>query len=205
MKLLVISSPGQVYNEANIINQLFKLGLQYFHIRKPEDSEEQVKTLISGIYPEFYSRLAIHQHHGLAEEFKIKRLHFTESERKKQSRNALRRLTDKGFNLSTSIHDLALLPSLEDYKYVFFGPVYDSISKPDYKSELERGFKINNTSQTPLIIAIGGICADKLDSIKKMNFDGAAVLGSVWKNSEEAVRNFETLQKCLKSAHTSSV
>jgi thiamine-phosphate pyrophosphorylase len=171
MKLLVISSPGQVNDEANIINQLFKSGLQYFHIRKPTDSVEQVRALISGIDPGYYSCLSIHQHHGLAEEFKINRLHFTESERKKLNRNTITRLIDRGFNLSTSIHDLALLPFLENYKYVFFGPVYDSISKPDYKSELHTGFKINKVSQTPLIIGIGGIWVDKLDDIKNMNFD----------------------------------
>lgn len=202
MELLVISSPRQVNNEANIINQLFKSGLQYFHIRKPEDSMEQVRTLISGIDPEFYSRLSIHQHHGLADEFKIKRLHFTESEQKKQSRNAISRLIDKGFILSASIHDLNQLPSLQDFKYLLFGPVYDSISKPGYKSKLERGFKIHKINQTPLIIAVGGIWVDNLEDCKKMNFDGAAVLGSIWKNSEEAVRNFETLQQCLKSVHT---
>lgn len=202
MKLIVVSSPDQVNDEASIINKLFELGLEYFHIRKPADTAEQVRKLIAGIEPDYYPCISLHQHHCLAEEFRIKRLHYTESERSKLKNNKITRLTNKGFILSTSIHDLSLLASLNEYHYVFFGPVYNSISKRGYKSVLPPGFKLSVTKASPLIIGIGGIEAKNMDRIKKMNFDGAAILGSIWEKTEQAVENFKIIQQCIKTAHT---
>ena len=202
MKLIIISSPDQVNDEAKIINKLFELGLEYFHIRKPADPLEQVRHLITGIDPGYYPCISLHQHHCLTEEFRIKHLHYTESERSKLKNNKLTRLISNGFILSTSIHNLSLLPSLNEYQYVFFGPVYNSISKQGYKSVLPPGFKITKINDLPLIIGIGGIEANNMDSIKKMNFDGVAILGSIWKNTEQAVENFKIIQQCIKTART---
>ena len=202
MKLIVISSPDQVNDEAEIINELFELGLEYFHIRKPADTEEQVRKLIAGIDPDYYPCISLHQHHSLAEEFGIKRLHYTENERSKLKNNTLEGLITNGFILSTSIHDLSLLASLNEYHYVFFGPVYNSISKQGYKSVLPPGFKLSTMKALPLVIGIGGIEAKNIDRIKTMNFDGAAILGSIWKNAEQAVENFKTIQQCIRIAHT---
>ena len=202
MKLIVVSSPDQVNDEASIVNELFELGLECFHIRKPADTEEQVRKMIAGIEPDYYPCLSLHQHHSLAEEFGIKRLHYTENERSKLNNNTLEGLISKGFILSTSIHDLSLLASLNEYQYVFFGPVYNSISKQGYKSVLPPGFKLNNWESSPLIIGIGGIEAKHIDSIKKMNFDGAAILGSIWKNDGQALENFKIIQQCIRSVHT---
>ena len=202
MKLILISSPDQVNDEAKIINELFKSGLKYFHIRKPADTAEQVRKLIAGIEPDYYPCISLHQHHSLAEEFGIKRLHYTENERGKLKNNTLEGLISNGFILSTSVHDLSLLASLNEYHYVFFGPVYNSISKQGYKSVLPPGFKLSAMKASPLIIGIGGIEANNMDSIKKMNFDGAAILGSIWKNTEQAVENFKIIQECIKIVHT---
>lgn len=202
MKLIVVSSPDQVNDEAGIINKLFELGLEYFHIRKPADTAEQVRKLIAGIEPEYYPFLSLHQHHILAEEFGIKGLHYTENERGKLKNNTLDGLISTGFVLSTSIHDLSLLASLNEYQYVFFGPVYNSISKQGYKSVLPPGFNLNATKASPFIIGIGGIEANNMDSIKKMNFDGVAILGSIWKNTEQAVENFKIIQQCIRSVRT---
>ena len=202
MKLILISSPDQVNDEAKIINELFESGLKYFHIRKPADTAEQVRKLIAGIEPDYYPCISLHQHHSLAEEFGIKRLHYTENERGKLKNNTLEGLISNGFILSTSVHDLSLLASLNEYHYVFFGPVYNSISKQGYKSVLPPGFKLSATKASPLIIGIGGIEANNMDSIKKMNFDGAAILGSIWKNTKKPVKNFKIIQECIKIVHT---
>ena len=202
MKLIVVSSPDQVNDETSIINKLFELGLEYFHIRKPADTEEQVRKLIAGIEPDYYPCLSLHQHHSLAEEFGIKRLHYTENERGKLNNNTLEGLISNGFILSTSIHDLSLLPSLNEYHYVFFGPVYNSISKQGYTSVLPPGFKLSKINGSPIIIGIGGIEAKNIAGIKKMNFDGAAILGSIWNNTKQAVENLKIIQQCIRSVRT---
>ena len=76
MKLIVISNPISISSEAQIINNLFNEGLRYFHLRKPNESMENIERLLAQIHPSFYPNIALHQHHQLASKFGIKRLHF---------------------------------------------------------------------------------------------------------------------------------
>jgi thiamine-phosphate pyrophosphorylase len=42
MKVIVISNPTVIQNEANLINDLFNEGLSCFHLRKPNASEAEI-------------------------------------------------------------------------------------------------------------------------------------------------------------------
>jgi thiamine-phosphate pyrophosphorylase len=195
MKLLAISSPEFIPAEAALINSLFREGLVCLHIRKPESTEEDFASLLSQVEPEFLDRISIHQHHQLAEEFGLKRLHFPELERKNASEEKLKILTEKGLALSTSIHNLEEMDSLSSYfSYTFFGPAFNSISKSGYKGVLPEDFFLKNDTRKIKIIALGGIDHTNLDKIRKMNFDGAAVLGTLWKNPKNGVINFRLIQ-----------
>ncbi len=194
MELIVISSPDVVADESIIINDLFQSGLNCFHIRKPNDSEGQIRKLIDGIYPMYYSRLALHQHHQIADGYGIKRLHYTESARKRSNVEDWQMQTDQGYTLSTSVHDIASLSSLISFDYVFYGPVFNSISKPGYHSGIAAGFKLNKEAVKTKVIALGGVEASNFPKIKTMNFDGAAVLGTIWNEPEKAVANFRRLK-----------
>ena len=141
MKLIVISAPEFIQDEAKIINGLFAAGLECLHLRKPNATEKEMSELIGKINPAFHNRLALHQHHALAKKFGIFRLHFTEKNRHQIPMETLLKLKKEGYTISTSIHDLAqmnLLPA--HFDYTFFGPVFDSISKSDYKSVLSESF-----------------------------------------------------------------
>ena len=83
MKIIIVSNPNAVEKEANTINALFDEGLELFHIRKPDSSENELIELIEKINTQHQSKIVLHQYHQLVERFKTNRIHFPESERLK--------------------------------------------------------------------------------------------------------------------------
>jgi len=194
MELIVISSERAIEGEAGIINDLFRSGMCRFHLRKPGSSIEQVSKLIDHIDPAFYQRIALHQYHELAATYNIARLHFTEQSRTRTFAKTLESQKEKGIRLSTSTHDARLIPSLSVFEYTFLSPVFDSLSKPGYTGTIKPGFRLENEDRSPRVIALGGVETDRLEIIKKMGFDGAAVLGAVWNQPQMALQTFHRLQ-----------
>ncbi|MFV5686850.1 thiamine phosphate synthase [Flavobacterium sp. GB2R13] len=194
--MIVITNPTPIENEINLIHQLFKEELQLFHVRKPDFSAAEMKLFLSKIEMEFLSKLVLHQYHELAEDFGITRIHFTKKTRIETSEENLKKWKEREFKLSTSIHNMADFEKLSDvFDYAFFGPVFESISKPnyisnlDFKKELEQR-KNNKTS----LIAVGGITSDKIKTTLKYGFDDVALLGTIW-NSNNPIENFKLCQK----------
>jgi thiamine-phosphate pyrophosphorylase len=197
MELIVISNPGIIANEAQIINRLFEAGMKRFHLRKPDWEGDRIIDLINGIDQVYHPYIALHQHHNLTDSFNINRLHYTERQRIITDKETLNYQTQKGYVLSTSIHNLTEIASIKDVEYVLFGPVFNSISKPGYKSQLQEGFRLEKTEIQTKVIALGGIEVSNLNKVKAMNFDGAAVLGTLWDNPDNAVSSFKKLKHCL--------
>lgn len=202
MKLILVSNPGYLSGEAELINSLFKAGLQYLHLRKPEFSKSQYENLLTEIEPTFRSRIAVHQHHAYGKEMGIKRLHFPENERKTKSAFEINQLVDQGYILSTSIHDLHEIMNLSKrFSYTFYGPVFDSISKTGYAGVLQSDFILENVLKKIPVIGLGGIHSKNLSLALKMNFDGLAISGALWKDPSRAVENFILIKKVLNSDH----
>src|SRR5689334_9961149 len=102
-----------------------------------------------------------------------------------------------GFVLSTSVHDLIVLPEIPHFDYVFYGPVFNSISKIGYQSKLSPDFKLDKTCSKPQVIALGGVELSNLTKIKTMGFAGAAVLGALWNEPGKSVEIFQQLKENL--------
>ena len=138
MELIVITHPEMLPGEAAIINQLFAHGLARLHVRKPEATQAELQALLEQIDSPVRERIALHQHHELAAEFGITGLHFTEKNRLAKHSEDLEALKSNGFIISTSLHDPADLETLPHcFDYAFLGPVFDSISKENYKANLK--------------------------------------------------------------------
>ncbi|HEY8783035.1 MAG TPA: thiamine phosphate synthase [Mucilaginibacter sp.] len=197
MELMVISSPDDVADESIIINQLFQSGLKYLHIRKPGSNITAVRELMNGIAPRFYNRISLHQFHEVADDYGIKRLHYTERARIELNEQKWQLQLDKGYILTTSIHNTALLPLLTGFEYIFYGPVFDSISKIGYRSNVPPGFKLDKDNTMGKVIALGGIEASNLAEVRAMGFDGAAVLGTIWNEPDKAISRFNKLMENL--------
>lgn len=197
MKLLIISNSDTIENEANIINTLFDEGLEIFHLRKPNYSASETTELLQKINSKHYSKIVLHQHYSLTKKFKIIRIHFSESNRLNINEKELKKWKTKKFILSTSVHsinDYKLLS--EHFDYTFFGPVFKSISKQGYKPQSEEIIKLpKNKNRKIKIIAVSGITSEKIQKIKHSNFDGVAVLGAIWNNTNNAIKIFNECQQ----------
>ena len=181
MLVIIVSNPTALQNEAIHINELFNEGMQLFHLRKPNYTLDQMEELLKQIDIKNYHLISLHQHHELAVKYKLTRIHFPEHKRKETSEMQLKEWKDKGFTLSTSIHELEEYKNLSNvFDYTFYGPVYTSISKPDYKPKLNGLPKLEQEERKVKIVAIGGVDADKIMALRDAGFDGAALLGAVW-------------------------
>lgn len=196
--MIVITSPIRTGNEINTIHALFENGLELLHIRKPDFSETEMKTFVSKIKTAFRHQLVLHSHHQLALELGIDRIHFTEKNRIATSLESIENWKKSGYTLSTSIHQMSDFEALSSvFDYAFFGPVFESISKPNYVSNLDFKKELkqrkNNTSA---LIALGGITAENIKTALAFGFDDVALLGSIW-NNNHSIENFKLCQDLL--------
>ena len=152
--MIVITNPSAVANEISVINSLFEEGLSLVHIRKPNFSEFEMAQYVHQIKLEFRSKLVLHSHHQLADDFGINRIHFSERERK-----TIRVNNVESKIISTATHSVKDFNSLSsDYEYAFLSPVYASISKENYfpKTNLLEDIK-QRTNFDSKMVALGGI------------------------------------------------
>jgi len=195
MMLVVVSNPTAVANEAQIINRLFDEGLAHFHLRKPEWTEQEIASLIKQINPEYYSKIAMHQHHHLGNTFGIKRLHYTEHIRIATDVEVFNEQIKNGFILSTSIHTISTYYDLpEQFKYTFLGPVFGSISKLNYKAIDENKRIMEQAKTSTKLIALGGITEVNGHLPFEWGFDGIAVLGSIWEEENKEIISFNKIK-----------
>lgn len=195
MQLIVVSHDECFEKEGPLLNRLFAEGMMRLHVRKPLAGVDAVRGLLDAISPAYYERIALHQHHELAGEYGIKRLHFTEHHRLLTNEQQFTQLKAEGYSLSTSVHNIQAAKKLPAvFSYAFFGPVFNSISKEDYQAIVGEDFYWPTEEKVVPMIALGGINASNITRVAAMNFDGAAVLGALWKEPEKAIDVFKTLK-----------
>ncbi|MCF2220515.1 thiamine phosphate synthase [Chryseobacterium sp. PS-8] len=190
--IVVITPEELVQNETEIINALFKEGLDLLHIRKPFINSEEMKDFIPNIHSEFHHQLVLHSHHDLAERFNISRFHFREIDRQN---DLFKSFADR--TISTSVHDIETFNELsEDWEYAFISPVFPSISKKGHgeNSNILCEIKKRNNSNVKLI-ALGGIHEKNINEFFNSRVDGVALLGAIWESNEP----LDIFRKCRKS------
>jgi thiamine-phosphate pyrophosphorylase len=194
--MIVITNPTAKPNEIDTIHALFENGLELLHVRKPNFSEIEMKTFLSKIETVFRHRLVLHSHHKLAQETGINRIHFTEKNRAATSEESLKSSKQKGYILSTSIHQREDIEHLSNaFEYTFFGPVFVSISKHCYSSNLNFKKEISQIkNKKTKLVAIGGIMSQNSKTALQYGFNDIALLGYIW-NSNHPLENFKLCQK----------
>lgn len=208
MELTVVSCHAEydskkACEEQAVLAELFSRGLDTFHFRKPTYSITEMRAWMDALPQEYHSKIVVHSFHDLALEYELKGIHLTTRQRTKcmQSKRQVEFLMQKRpeLELSTSFHDLDELrfaPSR--YRYVFLSPIYDSISKPHYRSNFEDHRLLGETVKMSRnhVYALGGITGDKIDEVRTIGFQGVALLGAIWR-SDNPVQSFEEIQaKC---------
>lgn len=198
--MIIISNPTAIADEINTIHALFEHGLELFHVRKPDFSEEEMKAFVAAIGLEYHSKLVLHSQHQIAENLGINRLHFSEKTRKQIDPETLYHYNEKRIHLSTSIHTIEAFNDLRIFfQYAFLSPVFASISKSNYQSDIDLLKAIQNrTNHQTKLVALGGIEAENIQKTLAAGFDDFALLGTIW-NAENPIKNFELCQQIVLS------
>ncbi|MCK5741722.1 MAG: thiamine phosphate synthase [Chlorobi bacterium] len=190
--------------------RLFEAGAEYFHLRKPNSSAEDIRRYIDSIPQVYHSKIVLHQHYDLLDVYDIKGIHFTSqtinqidkyinspssktvgltppSDHKNECKSHKR--TDEGvsptvrdFHKSCSTHSFDEIDDLgHDFDYVFLSPIFDSISKLGYLSNFdEPSLSAYLKTSGRNIVALGGIDSVTASKCADMGFCGVASLGYIW-------------------------
>ncbi|MCM1440509.1 MAG: thiamine phosphate synthase [Roseburia sp.] len=181
--IIVITLPEFIDNEGKIIENLLKSGIDYVHIRKPESTEKQLSELIESISPKYRKQLKLHDHFSLAVKYQLGGIQIN-------SRN--NKVPTQELSVSRSCHTLTEIDeNYNQYDYVTLSPIFDSISKTGYKShfslnDIKRNIKNKN------VIALGGVGLKNIPELIKYGFHGAAMLGYVWNNPENFIKELKS-------------
>ena len=181
MKWITITSPKFLSGEAIFIDKLFSQGLDLLHIRKPDAPLEAYKLFLLQIPKQWYSRIVLHEHFALAEEFGLHGIHL--NRRYSVAQNAFHG------SISCSCHTIEeVITQKESKDYVFLSPIFDSISKVGYHAAfsptLLKQAAIENLIDEK-VIALGGITANNISLVKEWHFGGVALLGDIWKRMSD--------------------
>jgi len=190
---LILITPEQDHpDEVRIIEELCSKFNISIHLRKPEyTAQDYSKYLLSFTSKQVMASFVLHDHHEFVHEFPVKGIHLKERDRLQQIDPMLQDRI-----VSTSLHNIPDIIGLEDmYSYVFFSPIFESISKKSYGidmslEDLKRKVTEFKKRSSVALIGLGGISEETIATVKKSGFDGAALLGAVW-TSKDPIRAFE--------------
>lgn len=179
-RLIGITPEYNVFFEHRRISNLVLSGeVEYFHIRKPFFTEEQMRAyLLKFDNPQVKQRLSLHDYHHLALEFDLGGIHLN-------SRNHILKEEFKNKRISVSCHSLEEIKKWkENAEYCFLSPIFDSISKEGYTSkfssiDLQQGF--NSGILDNKVVALGGITYNNIKDLQNIGFSSFAMLGELWK------------------------
>lgn len=196
--MLIVISDHQLYlRESEEINRLFESGMELYHIRHHNISEEDLRSLIQGVEEEYLPRIVANHNHDIARSLGVQRFHFTEDDRKLWEKKKWKNRSESEV-YSTSVHSLETFNELPDFfEYAFISPVFDSISKPGYKA-VSFDLSERNANKPIKLIGLGGIHSANIHDAMDLGYDGFAVLGSIWE-SEEPVKAFQKLKNAMQS------
>ena len=208
MELIIISNPDYSEHEFENINLMFEHGMECFHIRKPDYTENQLSQVLLNIASEFRSRIVLHDHYSLVYKYNLKGIHLTSKFKSRNPWSVVNEVISTAKNnnktLSTTAHTTDELMKLYDpYDYVFLSPVFDSISKTFHKSAINLADVKIILKKKPYefkVIAQGGIDENNIAEVKKAGFDGVSILGALWKSSD-LICKYESLKNKMNAGN----
>ncbi|WP_299013452.1 thiamine phosphate synthase [uncultured Polaribacter sp.] len=196
--IVLIAPEKDIANEIEILHQLFKEGLQYYHLRKPEKNYEEHVAYLNKIDKKYHNRIVLHYYHELINDFDLKGIHFQEQKRKYHIENPsayFKNLNMYGKTISSSFHEPEVLKDCYfEFDYHLLSPVFTSISKKGYEG---KGFDVNHIDK--VIIGMGGIHSKNIQETLQLGYKGIGVLGGIW-NAKNPVESFVQINTVYKNA-----
>ena len=178
MRVIVITAPEFLPDEAAMLTALLEHGADRIHLRKPGCTAGELAALIEHLPVKYYPRISLHDHFGLQVRYGIGGIHLN-------SRNPLVPPGFKGV-VSRSCHSLdEVARHKASVDYVFLSPVFDSLSKAGYRAAFAPGALDEAAKQGIIdrkVVALGGVSAKKMPQVRAWGFGGIALLGAVWQS-----------------------
>lgn len=171
-------SPLSPKREAACIERLLDSGAATFvHLRKPDDPERAAR--LAELLPErLRPRLRVHRFPDVARRFGIG-YHLADGEPEPQ-----------GLLCSRSCHSVEEAARHPEAPYRFLSPVFDSISKPGYRSAFTPA-ALMRASLPAGVVGLGGVTPRSFLPLARMGLSGGAMLGRVWEGADDPAL-FET-------------
>ncbi|MDE7401902.1 MAG: thiamine phosphate synthase [Muribaculaceae bacterium] len=178
MKLIAITTPNFWQDEDLAICRLLDCGWFRVHIRKPGATKAQLSELIERIPHRYRPLISLHDHFDLAISCGLGGVHLN---RRNQD-------PPPGWSglISRSCHSIEEIKQYSSLDYLTLSPIYDSISKPGYKSRFTPEDLININLKN--VYALGGVTFSRLQDVQDMGFTGAAMLSGAWKTKMETLQ-----------------
>ncbi len=154
-------------DEAKLVEMILQERWDYVHLRHPWATIRDVRGVIEAIPQQWHSKLKLHGHFELINEFNLGGVHLNH-----RCPAAPKNYRGK---MSCSCHTMSDVRCAKGFEYVTLSPVFDSISKADYKGMGEK-FDLYDTGEAK-VLALGGITPGNAETALAMGFDGIAVLG----------------------------
>ena len=187
----VITDTGHVPGETDIWLQLLHEGASGILVRKPGWQQADYERLLSQADPACYPKLMIAAQPRLCGQFNLQGLHFGEIARGHITDADISSYQAKGWSLSTSIHSTATIQVISNsWDQLLLGPVFNSISKQGHMAVFDENFRLHKEGFSGKVLALGGVNETNAGKARTMQFDGIALLGAVWGQPENAVKEF---------------
>ncbi len=201
MKLIIMTKSTFFVEEDKILATLFEAGMDNLHLYKPDSEPVYSERLLTLLPEDYYSKITVHDHFYLKEEFRLKGIHLNDCSKELP-------IGYRG-NVSRTCHSISELKDAKKRSnYVFLKTVFDSQSNPNDKStfsvqELEEASKRGLIDKK--VYAFGGMNLENISMAKELGFGGVVICGDLWNrfdiHSEIDYRNlishFEKLRKSI--------
>jgi thiamine-phosphate pyrophosphorylase len=208
MELIVITTPADIKDEIAFVKEMFESGLDRLHLRKENSGIDVYRNYLNQIPIVFHHQVSVHEHPELLKEYTSIGFHCKTSTWKDEKKLKDVVSFSAPRTISASFHSWEeLMQSPHDFDYTFISPVFDSISKSGYSSNIDitklkaiKRHLMSTQKNVPKIFALGGIDATKIPQLADAGFDGVAVLGTIWQ-SNDCLAEFETIHSQIKRQH----
>ena len=177
MKIIAITTPKVIDEDASIIKYLLDRGIYSIHLRKPDSDINDCRKILTKLTSWERAQIIIHDYPELYYDFSLKGIHI--------NRN-VPAFPNEYYGFKTrSCHSFEeIIKYKNDYDYLFLSPIFDSISKIGYKSNFNTKKLLKAATDGIInrkVIALGGVTFDKISYLKELKFGGVAMTGSIYR------------------------
>lgn len=201
MKLIIMTKSTFFVEEDKILTTLFEEGMDSLHLNKPGAEPIYSERLLTLLADDYYSKITVHDHYYLKEEFRLKGIHIGDAFSELPAGY-------KG-NVSRTCHSTdELREAKKRSNYVFLSNIFDSQSEASKKATFSMA-ELQQAAQQGLIdkkvYALGGMNLDNIKMAKDLGFGGVVICGDLWNRFDihneldyrELINHFARLRKAV--------